>query len=297
MHIALGVNDSHDFPIKKFLNAANSSVKTVRTEPDHPIAPRSQLTFSGNPKRRRGEWRINDQFHHRHPAWNPRNGFPTVYSPNNKPIVVIAKLGNRYHVRFLREAQFPLLPDRLSARLSSEPKGIIKFHPSWASALKINLDAKNLKLYEAMVETADTEGTDEFMPLNDVDGRERIVTEVIRRQGQQSFRKKLLKVYNGVCAITKSSVEVALQAAHISPYRGPQTNHVTNGILLRADLHTLFDLGFITINPGTFKVRVSSLLAKSEYRKLSGRKIFLPANPKKRPSSKALGEHNKIFKE
>ena len=55
------------------------------------------------------------------------------------------------------------------------------------------------------------------------------------------FRDALIGAYAGRCAITGCSVLDILEAAHITPYLGPDTNHVTNGLLLRADLHTLFD--------------------------------------------------------
>lgn len=68
------------------------------------------------------------------------------------------------------------------------------------------------------------------------------------RQGQPMFRMKLMDAYERRCAITGCEIEDTLQAAHISPYRGDHTNHVTNGLLLRADIHTLFDRGHIRVD-------------------------------------------------
>ncbi|WP_169719739.1 HNH endonuclease, partial [Novosphingobium acidiphilum] len=56
-----------------------------------------------------------------------------------------------------------------------------------------------------------------------------------------------MKAYDGKCAVTSCAIEPLLEAAHIHPYLGPKTNHVTNGMLLRADIHTLFDLGLLAI--------------------------------------------------
>ena len=53
--------------------------------------------------------------------------------------------------------------------------------------------------------------------------------------------------YEGKCAVTGCDVPDVLQAAHIFPYMGPETNHPSNG-LLRADIHTLFDLGLIELS-------------------------------------------------
>jgi len=47
-----------------------------------------------------------------------------------------------------------------------------------------------------------------------------------------------------------------LEAAHIKPYRGKTDSHLENGLLLRADLHTLFDLNLIGVEPDTLTVRV-----------------------------------------
>lgn len=76
-----------------------------------------------------------------------------------------------------------------------------------------------------------------------VDARERVLGQIVRRRGQQEFREKLLVAYEGRCAITGCDAIEALEAAHIVPYLGTETNHVQNGLLLRADIHTLFDLG------------------------------------------------------
>jgi predicted restriction endonuclease len=66
--------------------------------------------------------------------------------------------------------------------------------------------------------------------------RERTTTSIARRQGQPKFRGDLLKAYRGQCAITGFNAEQALEAAHIYPYKGNDTNKVWNGLLLRADI-------------------------------------------------------------
>lgn len=75
------------------------------------------------------------------------------------------------------------------------------------------------------------------------DARERQIAEVVRRRGQARFRAALIKAYDGKCAITGCDAVEALEAAHISPHRGIHTDHVQNGLLLRADIHSLLDLG------------------------------------------------------
>lgn len=79
----------------------------------------------------------------------------------------------------------------------------------------------------------------QFDPKSVEDGREKIAVSIVKRRGQPEFRRKLLTVYQGRCAISGTDAVEALEAAHIVPYKGAATNHPTNGLLLRADLHTL----------------------------------------------------------
>ncbi|GAB2481054.1 hypothetical protein GCM10027063_23980 [Promicromonospora xylanilytica] len=113
---------------------------------------------------------------------------------------------------------------------------------------------------------------------------------VIQRQGQSAFRDLLLKAYNGRCAVTGSDVPAALQAAHIERYDGASTNLVTNGLLLRADIHNLFDLGLLWLDNG-YTIHLAAELATSQYRKLAGKKIRLPASRRDWPAQKRLQHH------
>ena len=79
----------------------------------------------------------------------------------------------------------------------------------------------------------------------------------MRRRGQSVFRKQLLAAYNGQCAITRCDVEDVLEAAHIISYKGEETNHIGNGLLLRADIHTLFDLGLLAVDATSMRLLVS----------------------------------------
>ncbi|WP_455235505.1 HNH endonuclease [Senegalimassilia anaerobia] len=75
------------------------------------------------------------------------------------------------------------------------------------------------------------------------------------RQGQQTFRKDLFKAYEGHCAVTGFDTNEVLQAAHILDYRGTQSNIVENDILLRSDIHLLFDSYLLGINPASMRRR------------------------------------------
>lgn len=117
--------------------------------------------------------------------------------------------------------------------------------------------------------------------------KEKTIRAIVNRRGQAKFRSRLLKIYNEKCAISATNLPSVLEAAHIIPYQGAKTNNITNGILLRSDFHTLFDLGLIGINQ-RYKVVVSSSLRDTEYEQYHEADIFLPVNGKERPSFMAL---------
>ncbi|MFD3810689.1 HNH endonuclease [Rhodococcus sp. NPDC058639] len=124
------------------------------------------------------------------------------------------------------------------------------------------------------------------------DLRERAKREIAARRGQRRFRQSLLVAYEHRCAVTGSKIESVLEAAHIDRYFGDHSNHVTNGLLLRADLHTLFDLQMWTVTD-LLTIEVSPMLTRSEYASFDGRPLRVPANPRHRPDRAALGRHRK----
>jgi len=81
---------------------------------------------------------------------------------------------------------------------------------------------------------------------------------------------------------------VSERLPHIVPYRGEHTNHVANGILLRADLHTLFDLHLLSIRPDTLRVHLAPELRDSEYEAYARKTLNLPADNDAKPTQKAL---------
>jgi putative restriction endonuclease len=91
--------------------------------------------------------------------------------------------------------------------------------------------------------------------------------------------------------MTRYDAAPALEAAHIVPYRGPQTNHVANGLLLRADMHDLFDLGLVAVDTDSMKLLLSRDLAGTEYEQYAGRPVWLPREVEARPSIEALAMH------
>ena len=132
-----------------------------------------------------------------------------------------------------------------------------------------------------------------FDPTDVRDGRERVVASIVRRRGQRAFRRALLAAYNGKCVLTGCRLAEVLEAAHISPYRGVKTNHPTNGLLLRSDIHVLFDLGLISIDPESRHVIVAARLRRTAYGQLHGHRVGEPNDQALRPSGVALAEHLK----
>jgi len=123
--------------------------------------------------------------------------------------------------------------------------------------------------------------------------RTRILRSIAERRGQPKFRKKLLERFENRCAISNCSDPEALEAAHISPYISEKDNHVKNGLLLRSDIHTLFDLDLIGVNPASLKIGINNILNSSSYRKLEGKKLNIPRG---KPSKEALIFRWEMFK-
>lgn len=133
-----------------------------------------------------------------------------------------------------------------------------------------------------------------FDPQLIEDERARILALIVRRPGQSEFREKLLRAYDSTCCFSGCNVEQALEAAHIVPHRGEATDDVRNGLLLRRDLHTLFDHGLITVDAATRTIRVDQSLADSMYAEFNGRRILAPSNPDDRPAEEYLDHRQRL---
>lgn len=90
------------------------------------------------------------------------------------------------------------------------------------------------------------------------------VAQIKIRRGQPMFRRKLLKLYKNTCIVTGCKIAELLEAAHITPHSEEQNYNLSNGLLLRADIHTLFDLGMIAIEPESMHLKLNPILFKSE---------------------------------
>jgi hypothetical protein len=106
----------------------------------------------------------------------------------------------------------------------------------------------------------------------------------MNRIGQQRFREALLARYGEVCAFTGPQPPAILEAAHLIPYNENPEHDVNGGLLLRRDLHTLFDDFLITINPESWSIQVAPELVQfSDLAALDGRQVQLKQDLRPRP--------------
>jgi len=121
------------------------------------------------------------------------------------------------------------------------------------------------------------------------------------RLGQQAFKAKVLDVYHRRCAVTGSKIWPVLQAAHIQPVTKGGEHRLDNGLLLRSDVHTLFDQGYLGVDPA-YRLRVSPRLREEfgngeRFYAQAGQVVALPEHKPDRPQREFLGWHlDEVFK-
>jgi putative restriction endonuclease len=119
--------------------------------------------------------------------------------------------------------------------------------------------------------------------------------------GQGLFSLAVRDAYSGACAVTREHSVPVLEAAHILPYAHGGQHNVDNGLLLRRDLHRLFDLGYVTVTPD-YVFRVGSSLRDEfmngrSYYSLDKQDIVLPEPVASRPNRDYLEWHgNEIYR-
>lgn len=116
------------------------------------------------------------------------------------------------------------------------------------------------------------------------------------RLGQGSFRVLVTDAYERRCALTNERTLPALDAAHIKPYSESGQHVVNNGILMRRDIHALFDKGYLTITP-SMRVEVSRRIKEEfengrDYYRLHSSAVRLPTEVSHYPSRDYLEWHN-----
>lgn len=116
------------------------------------------------------------------------------------------------------------------------------------------------------------------------------------RLGQGAFRVLVTDIYQRRCAVTHERTLPALEAAHIRPYAEGGEHEASNGLLLRRDIHSLFDAGYVTVTP-ELRFEVSRRIREEydngrHYYALHGQPVSAPDQPAYRPEPGVLTWHN-----
>ncbi len=150
-----------------------------------------------------------------------------------------------------------------------------------------------LKADDAEMEWKNNEVANEltYFPTTD-DNRQIAMRQLKIRRGQHAFRQALRKRYGDQCMITKCQLLDIIEAAHLSPYRGDADNNPENGLLLRADLHTLFDLDLLGIHPESLQVQFHPKVLAAGYHDWKDNKLCCSTL---KPSEAALKSRWKLF--
>jgi hypothetical protein len=118
----------------------------------------------------------------------------------------------------------------------------------------------------------------------------RVPREVLQRLGQGQFRADALRLFGERCAVTGTAGAAVLQAAHILAVSDGGTHAAANTLLLRADVHNLFDLGLLTVGKH-LKISVAPSVTDAQYRALHGRKVTSPVGVAKKDFADHLERH------
>lgn len=145
---------------------------------------------------------------------------------------------------------------------------------------------------EAETEQQENEQEEAPKPVRDAV----VLASIQSRRGQQKFRATLLDAYSSKCAVTGCNTVHVLEAAHIIPHSEQASYSVNAGILLRADIHTLFDLFLLSIEPESGRVVVADD-CKPGYGEFHGIAVKFPASPSELPDPGLLMIHFQKWKE
>lgn len=194
-----------------------------------------------------------------------------------------------YCFRFDREEQFSTLLDWYTAESTVASQGDLHPLENDASA-KRSFSTPEFETPSSSEGEGSTESLDgEFRePPNDDLAQLNLFARRVRR-GQVAFRTILLELYGCKCAVCGQGPAVVLDAAHIWEHALSGINNSSNGLLLRADVHILFDDGLIKINPESLLIEVSPQLKGTQYYAFNG-KPLLPRKDGSKPNSEYLAK-------
>lgn len=173
--------------------------------------------------------------------------------------------------------------------------------PSWSRNIvggkRFSTDEpEGLRLWDQLQEAAQASAPGAPVGFSETASRFGAPTLIAPRLGQGAFRIAVTEAYGRQCALSGGKVLPALDAAHIKPYGEGGEHAKSNGILLRKDIHSVFDAGYATIDT-SYRFVVSDKVREvfnngEEYRRLHGAAMRLPRNPLDRPDPELLRWHN-----
>ena len=170
--------------------------------------------------------------------------------------------------------------------------------PSWARNIVSfktysTADAEGLQLWDAVQDRLALRAAPGFASGQQRFGEPHLIRP---RLGQGAFRVLVTDLYQRRCAVTQERTLPALEAAHIRPYAEGGQHEASNGLLLRRDLHSLFDAGYVTVTPD-LRFEVSRRIKEEfdngkHYYALHGQRVAAPSHILQRPDRAALVWHN-----
>jgi putative restriction endonuclease len=176
----------------------------------------------------------------------------------------------------------------------------LELPPSWSPSIQrgkmYSTDAaEGLKLWSELQEAAQASRAPVASELAEVQARYGAPALVTPRLGQGAFRVAVTEAYDRQCAVTGGKVLPALDAAHIKPYSAGGFHTKPNGILLRKDIHSVFDAGYVTVDEH-YRFMVSRKVKEiynngEEYLRLAGKVLRLPTNKSDWPDPDFLQWH------
>lgn len=185
------------------------------------------------------------------------------------------------------------LNDQMSMRALALPALTALLHGSWPAAedlLRLGGVFANLQPEDGADDDSSPPRT--YAP-SAADERARVMREIRQRRGQQKFRRSMLRAFGNRCVFSGCRLVDLLEAAHIDPYRGDAGHHRSNGLLLRADLHTLFDLNLLAVDPEALALLLSPSVKGFGYDHLDG--LSLDRTAMRHVSREALARRWRLF--
>lgn len=217
--------------------------------------------------------------------------FIFCFNEKNKPVIILSELEEEMLINIKNNTDIVNNDNTISLKLINNKDESFNYIRNLAQFYSEIIEAglsfeDNINLIN--------EGVFDFKNIEDA--RKKINQSIVIRQGQSKFRNKLLENYSYKCAISECDVISTLEACHIYPYMGPLTNNLSNGIILRSDLHTLYDRKKICIDKN-YKVILSDELLISDFYKIFNNKtINIPNNKNYVPNLTSINFNYKEFK-